>query len=117
MPTIQTPATMAAAATALVPLVGTLDASGDATKRAKAALLSAKIDDALTQASNLASQDVLTRTREGRSRTDRSRRSAGDAAIAFATSVATFSIAVVAGNVAGATSQLATTLGSLGIVA
>lgn len=127
---IQTPASINAAATALIPLVGTLNASGDAEKQQKAADLSAAIDNALTKASNLAAADVVALlTGNGPAsqlqKFDKYAQSAAqsiakneaqiDNAISFCTSAITFVGAVATGNAAAAATQLGNMLQSLNI--
>ncbi len=127
---IQTPASINAAATALIPLVGTLNASGDAEKQQKAADLSAAIDNALTKASNLAAADVVALlTGNGPAsqlqKFDKYAQSAAqsiakneaqiDNAISFCTSAITFVGAVATGNAAAAATQIGNMLQSLNI--
>lgn len=133
MPTVQTPATMVAAANELTPLVGMLNASGDATKQARALVLGQKISDALTAASNLAAQDVIDlldgqdvplqqlRALDMQARAAAAAIATDEAkvekAITFASSAVSFAVAVVSSNLPAAASGLSSMLASLSIVA
>ncbi len=131
MATVKTPATIAAAANALIPLVGTLNASGDPAKQAQAAALTGKISDALTAASNLAADDVekllggaagpavqlqkLDQQAEAAATAISADESKVASAISFLTSAAGFAGAVGTGNFGGAVTQLQSMLTDLNI--
>jgi hypothetical protein len=130
MATVNTPASIAAAANALIPMVGTLNASGDPAKQAKAATLDQAINDALTQASNLAAADVVqllsgAGPEAQLQKLDAQAQAAAaqiakeeakvDNAISFLTSAVTFVGSVATGNALSATTQLGNMLNSLSI--
>src|ERR1700686_879673 len=131
MATVQTPASIVAAANALIPMVGTLNDSGDPVKQAKAATLNKQINDTLTKAANLAAADViqLVGDRAGPAvqlkKLDAQAKAAAtkiaadeskvDKAISFLTSAVTFVGAVATGNVVVATTQLGSMLNSLNV--
>ena len=130
MATVNTPASIADAANALIPMVGTLNASGDPAKQAKAATLDQAINDALTQASNLAAADVVqllsgAGPEAQLQKLDAQAQAAAaqiakeeakvDNAISFLTSAVTFVGSVATGNALSATTQLGNMLNSLSI--
>ena len=131
MATVQTPASIVAAANALIPMVGTLNDSGDPVKQAKAATLNKQINDTLTQAANLAAADVIQLLGDSAGpavqlqKLDAQAKAAAtkiaadeskvDKAISFLTSAVTFVGAVATGNVVVATTQLGSMLNSLNV--
>ncbi len=128
---LRTPASITAAATALIPLVGTLNASGNAAKQAEAAELNNKIGDALTQAANLAADDVVAllggsngpaaqlQLLDANAQAAATKIAADEAqvanAISFCTSAVTFVGAVSTLNFGAAATQLTRMIGALGI--
>jgi hypothetical protein len=128
---VQTPATIVAAATALIPLVGTLNKSGDPAKQAKAQELDAGISAAIDQASSLASQDVIDllakkdgaleqlQALDAKAKTEAAKIAAEEQrvadAISFVTTSVKFAVAVVAGSLPAAATDLQTMLDALHI--
>jgi hypothetical protein len=130
MATVQTPASIAAAASALIDMVGTLNATGDPVKQTQADALNKQISDTLTQASNLAAADVIdVLTGSGAlaqlQKFDQNAKAAATRiaadetkvanAISFLTSATTFVGAIATGNVVVAGTQLGNMLSSLDI--
>jgi hypothetical protein len=131
MPSVQTPATIVAAASALIPMVGALNATGDPAKQAQAAALQAQIQATLAKAAKLAAADVVMLLGNNSSaasqlqKLDKQAQAAAGAiagdeaklanAISFLTSATTFVGAVATGNAVGAATQLGSMLKALNI--
>lgn len=131
MANVKTPASIAAAANALIPLVGALDASGDPDKQAQASELGNDIQDALTKACHLAAEDVIallgnkTGPAAQLQKLDQQAQTAAQKiakdesqvanAISFCTTAVKFVGAVATGNVVAAGTQLANMLQALHI--
>jgi hypothetical protein len=126
----QTPQSIVDGARALIPLVGTLNASGDPAKQAQAEELHDEIEDAMDRASDLASDDVVKvltgsgplaqlAKLDAQAKTAAQKIAADESkvagAIGFCTSAIKFVVAIETGNAVLALSQLNGMLGNLGI--
>lgn len=127
---VRTRASLTAATKALVPLVGMLNASGDAVMQAQGLAIRARIKSALADAANLDNADVVTLLRDSlrassdlrafdRGAKTAASKIAGESKLAEATSflisASIFVGAVATGNAAAAASQLSSMLGALGV--